>query len=243
MNRAFDQVLMDVGLHRAGVTFVLDRAGVTGPDGPSHHGVWDLALLQIVPTIRLAAPRDASRLREELREAVAVDDAPTVIRFSKGVVDDEHDAVERLEDGVDVLVRGSKQDVLLVTVGPMATLGLDVARLLEAEGIGATVVDPRWVVPVPQSVLCLSGEHRIVVTIEDGVVVGGIGTRVRQDLRAAEIDTTVTELGIPDEFIAHASRSQILKDAGLTAENIAANVIAQVRGTRIPYARPERTRK
>ena len=133
--------------------------------------------------------------------------------------------------------------MLLVTVGPMATLGLDVARLLEAEGIGATVVDPRWVVPVPQSVLCLSGEHRIVVTIEDGVVVGGIGTRVRQDLRAAEIDTTVTELGIPDEFIAHASRSQILKDAGLTAENIAANVIAQVRGTRIPYARPERTRK
>ena len=243
MNRAFDQVLMDVGLHRAGVTFVLDRAGVTGPDGPSHHGVWDLALLQIVPTIRLAAPRDASRLREELREAVAVDDAPTVIRFSKGVVDDEHDAVERLEDGVDVLARGSKQDVLLVTVGPMATLGLDVARLLEAEGIGATVVDPRWVVPVPQSVLRLSGEHRIVVTIEDGVVVGGIGTRVRQDLRAAEIDTTVTELGIPDEFIAHASRSQILKDAGLTAENIAANVIAQVRGTRIPYARPERTRK
>lgn len=243
MNRAFDQVLMDVGLHRAGVTFVLDRAGVTGPDGPSHHGIWDLALLQIVPTIRLAAPRDASRLREELREAVAVEDAPTVVRFSKGEVGDEHDAVERLEDGVDVLAHGSKQDVLLVTVGPMATLGLDVAELLEAEGIGATVVDPRWVVPVPKSVLRLAGEHRIVVTIEDGVVVGGIGTRVRQDLRAAEIDTTVTELGIPDSYIDHASRSQILADAGLTAEQIAANVIAQVRGTRIPYARPVRSRR
>lgn len=240
MNRAFDQVLMDVGLHRAGVTFVLDRAGVTGPDGPSHHGMWDLALLQIVPSIRLAAPRDATRLREELREAVAVEDAPTVVRFSKGVVGEELEAVTRLEDGVDVLRIGTRPDVLLAPVGAMASLAMDVAQRLEAQGIGATVIDPRWVVPVPKSVLTLAGEHRILVTIEDGVVVGGIGTRIRQDLRAAGIDTTVTELGLPDEFIDHASRSQILEDAGLTAQQIARDVVAQVLGAKIPHARPAR---
>lgn len=240
INRGFDQVLMDVGLHKAGVTFVLDRAGVTGPDGPSHHGIWDLALLQTVPHIRIAAPRDASRLREELHEAIAVDDGPTVIRFPKGTVGAEHDAVTRLRDGVDVLRVGSRSDVLLVCVGPMTDLGLDVAERLEAQGIGATVVDPRWVVPVPTSILELSGEHRIVVTIEDGVVVGGIGTRIRQDLRAASVDTTVTELGLPDEFIDHATRAQILDDAGLSAQKIARDVVAQVLGTRVPHARPER---
>ena len=240
MNRAFDQVLMDVGLHQAGVTFVLDRAGVTGPDGPSHHGMWDLALLQIVPHLRLAAPRDATRLREELREAVDVRDAPTVVRFSKGTIGDEIEAVARLEDGVEVLRVGSRSDVLLICVGPMAQLGMEVAARVEAQGIGATVIDPRWVVPVPESVLTLAGEHRIVVTIEDGVVVGGIGTRIRQDLRAAAVDTTVTELGLPDEFLDHATRAQILEDAGLSPQKIARDVVAQVLGTRVPHARPER---
>ncbi|MBD8140132.1 1-deoxy-D-xylulose-5-phosphate synthase [Frigoribacterium sp. CFBP 13605] len=238
VNRAFDQVLMDVALHRAGVTFVLDRAGVTGPDGPSHHGMWDLALLQIVPHIRLAAPRDATRLREELREAVAVDDAPTVIRFSKGAVGVEHDAVERLEDGVEVLRRTGRDDVLIVCVGPMAGIGLEVAKRLEAQGIGATVVDPRWVVPVPASIIELAAAHRLVITIEDGVRVGGIGTRVRQDLRGAGVDTAVTELGLPDEFLEHGSRAEILDEAGLTPQHIARDVVAQVLGSRIPVARP-----
>jgi 1-deoxy-D-xylulose-5-phosphate synthase len=238
VNRAFDQVLMDVGLHRAGVTFVLDRAGVTGPDGPSHHGMWDLALLQIVPHIRLAAPRDASRLREELREAVAVTDAPTVVRFSKGSVGSEHEAESRLPDGVDVLASDDRRDVLLVCVGPMATVGLDVAERLAAQGIGATVVDPRWVVPVPRSVIDLAAEHRLVVTIEDGVRVGGIGTRVRQDLREAGVDTALTELGLPDEFLQHGSRAQILEEAGLTPQHIARDVVAQVLGSKIPVARP-----
>ena len=240
MNRAFDQVLMDVGLHRAPVTFVLDRAGVTGPDGPSHHGMWDLALLQIVPGIRLAAPRDATRLREELREAVAVEDGPTVLRYSKGKVGDELEAMRRLDDGVDVLRIGSRRDVLIVAVGPMASTAISVAEHVEAQGIGVTVVDPRWVVPVPESIIRLSREHRLVITIEDGIVVGGIGTRVRQDLRAAEVDTTVTELGVPDEFLDHASRAQILEDAGLTPQQIARNVVAQVLGSRVPHARPER---
>ncbi|ROS54446.1 1-deoxy-D-xylulose-5-phosphate synthase [Frigoribacterium sp. PhB24] len=238
VNRAFDQVLMDVALHRAGVTFVLDRAGVTGPDGPSHHGMWDLALLQIVPHIRLAAPRDATRLREELREAVAVDDAPTVIRFSKGAVGIEHEAVERLEDGVEVLRRAERDDVLIVCVGPMAGIGLEVAERLEAQGIGATVVDPRWVVPVPGSIIELAAAHRLVITIEDGVRVGGIGTRVRQDLRGAGVDTAVTELGLPDEFLEHGSRAQILEEAGLTPQHIARDVVGQVLGSRIPVARP-----
>ena len=237
INRAFDQVLMDVGLHRAGVTFVLDRAGVTGPDGPSHHGMWDLALLQIVPHIRLAAPRDATRLREELREAVAVTDAPTVVRFSKGSVGSEHEAETRLDDGVDVLLSDERRDVLLVCVGPMATVGLDVAERLAAQGIGATVVDPRWVVPVARSVIDLAAEHRLVVTIEDGVRVGGIGTRIRQDLRQAGVDTAVTELGLPDEFLEHGSRAEILEEAGLTPQHIARDVVAQVLGSKIPVAR------
>ncbi|TFB55641.1 1-deoxy-D-xylulose-5-phosphate synthase [Cryobacterium tagatosivorans] len=238
INRAFDQVLMDVALHKAGVTFVLDRAGVTGPDGPSHHGMWDLAILQAVPGIRLSAPRDSTRLREELGEAVAVDDAPTVVRFPKGSVGIEYDQVERLEDGVDVLHAGSQKDVLIVTVGPMAGMGLEVAERLAAQGIGATVVDPRWVVPVPKSIIRLAAEHRIVVSIEDGIRVGGIGTRIRQDLREAGVDTAVTELGLPDEFLDHGSRAEILERVGLTPQHIARDVVAMVLGSKIPHARP-----
>ena len=237
MNRAFDQVLMDVALHRAGVTFVLDRAGVTGPDGPSHHGIWDLAMLQIVPHIRIAVPRDAARLREELQEAAAVSDAPTVLRFPKGPVSAELPALERLADGVDVLFRSDAQDVLLVGIGPMAHTAVDVAQRLRAQGIGATVVDPRWVVPVQPSIVQLAASHRLVITIEDGIRVGGVGTRVRQVLREAGVDTAVDELGVPDEFIDHASREQILENAGLSPAKIAHDVVAQVLGTRIPVAR------
>ena len=238
VNRAFDQVLMDVALHKAGVTFVLDRAGVTGPDGPSHHGMWDLAILQVVPNIRISAPRDATRLREELGEAVVVEDGPTVLRFSKGSVGTEYEAVRRTADGVDVLREAPHKDVLIVTVGPMAKLGLQVAERLAAQGIGATVIDPRWVVPVPQSVIDISAEHRIVVTIEDGVRVGGIGTRIRQDLRAAGVDTAVTELGLPDQFLPHGSRDFIMEQVGLTPQAIARDVVAQVLGSKIPVARP-----
>ncbi len=238
LNRAFDQVLMDVALHRAGVTFVLDRAGVTGPDGASHHGMWDLSILQVVPGIRLAAPRDANRLREELGEAVAVEDGPTVVRFPKGAVGEDLPAVRRTEDGVDVLREGTSNDVLLVAVGPLATLALEVAERLEAQGIGATVVDPRWVVPVPRSIVDFSRDHRLVATLEDGIRVGGIGTRVRQDLRGAGVDTALTELGLPDEFLEHGSRGEILERAGLTPQQIARDLVDQVLGTRIPVARP-----
>lgn len=238
MGRSIDQVLMDVGLHKAGVTFVLDRAGVTGPDGPSHHGIWDLAMMQIVPNIRIAAPRDAQRLEEVLREAVTVDDAPTVIRFPKGAVAEEISAIERLNDGVDVLSRDDEEDVLIVGIGPFVELALDVAARLRAQGIGATVVDPRWVIPVQPSIVELAARHRLVITLEDGIRVGGIGTRVRQVLREAGVDTAVDELGLPDAYIDHATREEILEDAGLTASKIAHDVVAQVLGTRIPIARP-----
>ena len=237
MNRAFDQVLMDVALHKAGVTFVLDRSGVTGPDGPSHHGVWDLAILQVVPHIRLAAPRDATRLREELAEALVVDDAPTVIRFPKGSVGADIEAVRRCDDGVDVLLEAAHKDVLIVAIGAFATLGLEVAARLAQQGIGATVVDPRWVVPVPTSIIDMARDHRLVITLEDGVRVGGIGTRIRQDLRSAGVDTAVDELGLPDEFLDHGTREEILAEAGLTAQDIARDVVAQVLGSKIPVAR------
>ncbi|RJN31322.1 1-deoxy-D-xylulose-5-phosphate synthase [Nesterenkonia natronophila] len=245
LNRAFDQVLMDVALHKAGVTFVLDRAGVTGPDGPSHHGMWDLSLLQIVPGLRIAAPRDSTRLREELREAVAVEEAPTVIRFSKGTVNDELDAVERLRDSVDVLYTSSDRDkdgsytndVMIVSVGAMGELSLDVARRLEDQGITATVVDPRWVLPVPESVVALAARHRIVVCIEDGVKAGGVGSRIRQVMREAGVDTALNEVGLPVKFLGHGSRSQVLERVGLTSAQIAHDTVAQVLGTKVPFAR------
>lgn len=237
INRAFDQVLMDVALHKAGVTFVLDRAGVTGPDGASHHGMWDLSVLQVIPTIRIAAPRDAARLREELNEAVNVTDAPTVIRFPKGVAAESIAALKRSKDGVDYLFESSSKDVLIVAIGSMATLALQTAELLKAQGIGATIIDPRWVVPVPKTVLDEASKHRLVVTIEDGVKVGGIGTRIRQDMRTAQIDTALNEVGLPDEFLEHASRDEILNRVGLTAKQVAHDIVAQVLGAKVPHAR------
>ena len=238
MNRAFDQVLMDVALHKAGVTFVLDRAGVTGPDGASHHGMWDLSVLQVVPGIRIAAPRDSQTLREELQEAVQVNDAPTVVRFSKGNVGSNIKALSRTSDGVDVLLKSASKDVLILTVGSMASVGLQVAELLAAQGIGSTVIDPRWVVPVAKSVIDMAAEHRLVVTVEDGIKVGGIGTRVRQDMRAAQVDTALNEVGLPDEFLEHASRAEIMERVGMTAQSIARDIVAQVVGSKVPHAKP-----
>lgn len=242
LNRAFDQLLMDVALHKAGVTIVLDRSGVTGPDGASHHGMWDLSMLQIVPGLHLAAPRDASRLREELREAVAIGDAPSVVRYSKGNVGDEVEAEERLEDGVDVLCRrpaGSRQnDVLIVSIGAMSELALDVSNRLGAQGISSTVIDPRWVLPVARSVIRMAAEHRIVVVIEDGVRAGGVGSRIRQEMRSAGVDTALNEVGLPVEFLDHGSRSEVMERVGLTSRKVAQDIVEQVLGTKVPVARP-----
>ena len=242
LNRAFDQLLMDVALHKAGVTIVLDRAGVTGPDGASHHGMWDMAMVQIVPGLHLAAPRDATRLREELREAVAISDAPSVVRFSKGSVGPAVEALERLGDGVDILARrpsgSTENDVLIVSVGAMSELALDVSNRLGAQGISTTVVDPRWVLPVRQSIIALASHHRLVVCIEDGVRAGGVGSRIRQEMRAAGVDTALNEVGLPVEFLDHGTRNQVLERVGLTAQQITHDVVAQVLGTKVPFARP-----
>jgi 1-deoxy-D-xylulose-5-phosphate synthase len=238
VNRAFDQLLMDVALHKAGVTFVLDRSGVTGPDGASHHGMWDLALLQVVPNIAIAAPRDAASLREQLREAVEIEDGPTVIRFPKGNAIESIPSLERTADGVDVLARSASKDVLIVAVGAMVPVALEVHKLLAAQGIGSTVIDPRWVIPVKQSIVDSSRDHRLVVTIEDGIRVGGVGTRIRQQMRAADIETGLQEIGLPDEFLEHATRDEIMERVGLTPKAIARDITAQVLGAKVPKARP-----
>jgi 1-deoxy-D-xylulose-5-phosphate synthase len=227
LNRAFDQVLMDVALHRCGVTFVLDRAGVTGDDGASHNGMWDMSVLQVVPGLRIAAPRDGSRLRELLEEAVQVDDAPTVVRFPKGPPNPDIPAVDRF-GGVDVLVRSGAQDVLLVSVGAMAPTCVDVAERLRAQGIGVTVVDPRWVKPVDPALVDLAGEHRLVVSVEDNGIVGGVGSVLLQTLNAARVETPVRLHGIPQQFLTHAKRAKILEQIGLTPQAIARSVVEDV---------------
>ncbi|MEU4298315.1 1-deoxy-D-xylulose-5-phosphate synthase [Kitasatospora aureofaciens] len=222
LNRAFDQVLMDVALHRLGVTFVLDRSGVTGPDGASHNGMWDMSILQVVPGLRLAAPRDAEQLRAQLREAVEVRDAPTVVRFPKGNVGPAIPAVERI-GGTDVLLRtGPAPEILLLAVGSTASACLDAARLLLTEGFTATVVDPRWVKPVDPALPELAAAHRLVVTVEDNGRTGGVGSAVSQALRDADVDVPVRVLGLPQEFLGHAARGEILEEAGLTGTGVAA---------------------
>jgi 1-deoxy-D-xylulose-5-phosphate synthase len=227
LNRAFDQALMDVALHRHAVTFVLDRAGVTGDDGASHNGMWDLTLLQVVPGLRVAAPRDGARLRELLREAVAVSDGPTAVRFPKGPVGDDVPALERTGP-VDVLHRGARRDVLVVAVGAMARLALEVAERAAAQGIGVTVVDPRWVAPVPPELLMLARDHRLVVTLEDGGRHGGVGSAVSQALRDADVDVPARDLGIPQRFLDHGSRAQVMAEIGLTAQEVARRVVETV---------------
>jgi 1-deoxy-D-xylulose-5-phosphate synthase len=227
LNRAFDQALMDVALHHLPVTFVLDRAGITGEDGASHNGMWDLSILNLVPGMRVAAPRDAATLREELREALAVDDGPTAVRFPKGAIGDDVPAVERL-GAVDLLRRGQGDDVLLVAVGSMARLGLEVAERAGAQGIGVTVVDPRWVSPVPAELLELARSYRLVLTVEDNGRTGGVGSMVSQALRDADIDVPTRDLGIPQRFLDHASRAQILSEIGLTAQDVARRVVETI---------------
>ncbi|OKJ17706.1 1-deoxy-D-xylulose-5-phosphate synthase [Streptomyces sp. CB00316] len=229
LNRAFDQVLMDVALHKCGVTFVLDRAGITGTDGASHNGMWDMSILQCVPTLRIAAPRDADQVRAQLREAVAVDDAPTVVRFSKGAVGPAVKAVGRA-GGMDVLrePKAARPDVLIVSVGALAPMCLEIADLLDAQGISSTVVDPRWVKPVDEALAPLAERHRVVVTVEDNSRAGGVGSAVAQALRDADVDVPLRDFGIPPVFLDHASRGEVMAEIGLTAPDIARQVTGLV---------------
>lgn len=227
LNRAFDQVLMDVALHRCGVTFVLDRAGVTGDDGPSHNGMWDMSALQVVPGLRLAAPRDAVRLRELLNEAVDVSDAPTVVRFPKGPPPADLEPVATI-GGLDVLLRRGRREVLVVAVGSMCEVGVEVGQRLAAEGIGVSVVDPRWVKPVNPGLVELARQHRLVVSIEDNGRIGGVGAVLLQTLNDAGVTTPFRLHGIAQEFLTHAKRAAILERLGLTAQSIARGIIEEL---------------
>ncbi|MCW2763164.1 MAG: dxs, partial [Marmoricola sp.] len=227
LNRAFDQVLMDVALHRCGVTFVLDRAGVTGDDGASHNGMWDMSILQVVPGLRLCAPRDGARVGELLRECVAVDDAPTVMRIPKGPPQADLEAVDKSGD-MDVLVRDGARDVLILGIGSMAATAVDVAARLADQGIGVTVVDPRWVKPWDPTVVDLARDHRLVVCVEDNGRVGGCGSTLLQLLNDEQVDTPFRQYGIPQEFLDHAKRDAILERLGLTAQALARGIVEVV---------------
>ena len=225
LNRAFDQLLLDVALHKAGVTFVLDRAGVTGDDGPSHNGIWDLALTGIVPTLHVAAPRDGERVRETLREALDISDAPTLIRFPKGAINPDIPAFER-RDGIDVLYRGESVDILLVSIGAFAQVAVDAAAQAYREGVGVTVIDPRWVKPLPKTLVTMAQRYKRVVVIEDGIKHGGIASTISELFRESGLNVPVHSIGVPLAFLEHAKRAQILEDLGITVQNITRSLVA-----------------
>lgn len=227
LNRAFDQVLMDVALHRAGVTFVLDRAGVTGDDGPSHNGVWDISMLSIVPGLRLAAPRDEATLRRALREAIEVDDAPTVVRFPKGSLGGAIDPVCQL-DGMDVLREFTHPDVLVIAAGSMVPVALDVADRLGDQGITVAVIDPRWLFPINPALVTACGKAARVITIEDGLRRSGMGSALRDELVQHRVGTPVWTFGLPEEFLDQSSRAELLTRHGLAAQDISRQVVEWV---------------
>jgi len=227
LNRAFDQLLLDVALHNAGVTFVLDRAGITGDDGPSHHGIWDLALTGIVPHMHVGAPRDGARLKELLRQCIAIDNAPSMIRFPKGAIPADIPAVERVS-GIDFLHRGSTNQVLIISVGSMAAMALDVAQLAQKQGIDVTVIDPLWVKPISSNVTALCAQYSTVVVMEDGIKHAGIASTISEALREAGSDCFVHSIGVPLEFIEHSKRNEILDDLAITPAEIVQQIASWI---------------
>jgi len=225
LNRAFDQLLLDVALHKAGVTFVLDRAGITGDDGPSHHGIWDLALTGIVPNMHVGAPRDGARLKEILRACVAISDAPSMVRFPKGAVPADIAAIERFK-GIDILHKGATQQVLIISVGSMAEMAIEVAQLAKTQAIEITVVDPLWVKPIPESLIQMCAEYGTVIVMEDGIKHAGIASTISEILRESGSTCSLHSIGVPLEFIEHSKRAEILEDIAITP----AAIVRQIAG-------------
>ena len=220
LNRGFDQLLMDVALHRCGVTFALDRAGITGPDGASHHGMWDMSILQLVPGLHLSAPRDATRLRQALATSLTIDDAPSVIRYSNQQVPDDIPAKASVA-GMDVVLQTESPKVLVVGFGEMVATAIGVGQRLADQGIGVTVLDPVWALPVNPELVRMTAEHDLVISIEDNGIVGGCGARLAQEMRLAEVPTRIREFGIEQRFLEHGSRSELLEELRLTPQHIA----------------------
>jgi 1-deoxy-D-xylulose-5-phosphate synthase len=241
LNRAFDQVLMDVALHRCGVTFVLDRAGITGPDGASHHGMWDMSILSVVPGLCLAAPRDGARLRDALATSLAIDDAPSVIRFPKDQVPPDLSPIEQL-DGMDVLLKTEQPRVLVVGIGQLAETAVAIGERLSDQGIGVTVVDPVWALPINPALTTLADDHDLVITIEDNGIVGGYGARLAQELRSAGLDTPLREFGIPQDFLPHGGRAELLAEVGLTQQHIARYAVEAIVRTDEALVEPTQAR-
>ncbi|MFI6071261.1 1-deoxy-D-xylulose-5-phosphate synthase [Actinoplanes sp. NPDC051343] len=221
LNRAFDQVLMDVALHRLPVTFVLDRAGVTGSDGPSHNGMWDLSLLGIVPGMRVAVPRDGESLCRLLAEAVTWH-GPSALRFPKADVSAPVPAIGHIGDADLLFAPGgvAPADVLMLVTGPLAGAAVAAAEQLQQDGIRVRVADPRWVLPVAPSLAAAVRDHRLTVTIEDGGVAGGFGASVVRACPGSRVEV----LGLAQEFLEQGARGALLASHGLDAVGIAAAV-------------------
>ena len=235
LNRAFDQVLMDAALHRAPITFVLDRAGITGPDGPSHHGMWDVSLFGLVPGVRIAAPRGVEQLRTLLRECVAHQAGPTMLRFPRGRSGETVLATARLGTAELLTERSADSSVLLIPVGPLAAVALEASRRLRKLGIEAAVVDPRWISPVDAELVVFAAEHRLVVTIEDNALAGGFGDALARALRSTKGSRPeLLTLGLPSDFVPAGERGELLSAHGLTAHDITLSVSAALAAT-APY--------
>lgn len=232
LNRAFDQLLMDIALLKQPVTIVLDRAGVTGSDGASHNGVWDMSLTTIIPGIHVAAPRDGQRLRELFQESLEIKSGPSVVRFPKGNLLEDMDAVAATEDGVDIIFESEQErfadaeakKVLVISIGAMAARSLGAAQILEDKGMAVTVVDPRWLCPVAPSLIEMADEHDIVVVAEDGMMRAGVGSLFDEAFSAAEVDTPLRRVAFPSIFPKHGSRGEVLEEVGMDADGIAAAV-------------------
>ncbi|MGQ0617368.1 MAG: 1-deoxy-D-xylulose-5-phosphate synthase [Acidimicrobiia bacterium] len=225
LTRAFDQVMYDVGLHRQPVVFCIDRAGITGDDGPSHHGTLDMALLSKVPGMTILAPSSYQEVGQMLRDALDQVPGPVAIRWPKT------QAPSVSEDQIGQGLRGRRvrrgRDVCVLAVGKMLAAATEAADLLEAEGISATVWDVRVVKPLDQEMLAEAADHAGVVTVEDGVREGGAGAAVADALATLALDAgrrppAVQVLGTPVSYIPHGNADAILAELGLDAGGIAA---------------------
>ena len=217
LNRGFDQLLMDAALHSAPITLVLDRSGITGEDGPSHHGVWDMSLATIVPQCKLFSPRDENRLNEALEQSLTFTSGPNIVRFNKGAIAAEIKAHERV-GSFDLLHVSSSKDVLVISIGSMAQVAMEsIARI----NVGVTVVDPLWILPIQDDLLDYCRDFGLVVVIEDGVTKTGIASAIRNSLSERGALTPVRGIGVKQEFIEHASRNQIMHDLNLDSAGVA----------------------